>query len=122
MTDVALTKRLYIKTYGCQMNVYDSERMADVLRPLGYGLVDQAEGADLVVLNTCHIREKATEKVYSELGKLVIGLRADDDVDGGLAANDLLALSLGDAAGHRDGHGRAIGRPGQLHVLDPAQF
>ncbi len=63
-------KRLYIKTYGCQMNVYDSERMADVLRPLGYGLTDEAEGADLVVLNTCHIREKAAEKVYSELGRI----------------------------------------------------
>ena len=63
-------KRLYIKTYGCQMNVYDSERMADVLRPLGYGLAEEPEGADLVVLNTCHIREKAAEKVYSELGRL----------------------------------------------------
>jgi tRNA-2-methylthio-N6-dimethylallyladenosine synthase len=52
------------------MNVYDAERMADVLRPLGYGLTDAAEGADLVVLNTCHIREKATEKVYSELGRI----------------------------------------------------
>ncbi|HYG25873.1 MAG TPA: tRNA (N6-isopentenyl adenosine(37)-C2)-methylthiotransferase MiaB, partial [Caulobacteraceae bacterium] len=52
------------------MNVYDSERMADVLRPLGYGVTDQPEEADLVVLNTCHIREKATEKVYSELGQL----------------------------------------------------
>ncbi len=68
--DQAPTKRLYIKTYGCQMNVYDSERMADVLRPLGYGLTDAPEGADLVVLNTCHIREKATEKVYSELGRI----------------------------------------------------
>jgi tRNA-2-methylthio-N6-dimethylallyladenosine synthase len=63
-------KRLHIKTYGCQMNVYDSERMADVLRPLGYAMSDEAEGADLVVLNTCHIREKAAEKVYSELGRL----------------------------------------------------
>jgi len=63
-------KRLYIKTYGCQMNVYDSERMRDVLAPLGYGPTDTPEQADLVVLNTCHIREKATEKVYSELGKL----------------------------------------------------
>src|ERR1700748_3118293 len=63
-------KRLFIKTYGCQMNVYDSERMADVLRPLGYALTDEAEGADLVVLNTCHIREKATEKVYSEPGQI----------------------------------------------------
>lgn len=64
------TKRLFIKTYGCQMNVYDSERMADVLRPLGYATTDTAEGADFVILNTCHIREKAAEKVYSELGKL----------------------------------------------------
>jgi tRNA-2-methylthio-N6-dimethylallyladenosine synthase len=63
-------KRLYIKTYGCQMNVYDSERMADVLAPLGYGLTDAPQDADLVVLNTCHIREKATEKVYSELGQI----------------------------------------------------
>ncbi|WP_018148522.1 tRNA (N6-isopentenyl adenosine(37)-C2)-methylthiotransferase MiaB [Henriciella marina] len=63
-------KRLFIKTYGCQMNVYDSERMRDVLRPLGYQPVDGPETADLVVLNTCHIREKATEKVYSELGKI----------------------------------------------------
>ena len=52
------------------MNVYDSERMADVLRPLGYALADAPEGADLVVLNTCHIREKAAEKVYSEIGRL----------------------------------------------------
>jgi tRNA-2-methylthio-N6-dimethylallyladenosine synthase len=63
-------RRLFIKTYGCQMNVHDSERMADVLRPLGYALADAPEGADLVVLNTCHIREKATEKVYSELGRM----------------------------------------------------
>jgi tRNA-2-methylthio-N6-dimethylallyladenosine synthase len=70
MSAQAHPKRLYIKTYGCQMNVYDSERMADVLRPLGYAVTDQAEGADLVVLNTCHIREKATEKVYSELGQI----------------------------------------------------
>jgi tRNA-2-methylthio-N6-dimethylallyladenosine synthase len=73
MTDTpkpGAVKRLFIKTYGCQMNVYDSERMADVLRPLGYGVTDQPEDADLVVLNTCHIREKAAEKVYSELGRI----------------------------------------------------
>ncbi|WGM32634.1 tRNA (N6-isopentenyl adenosine(37)-C2)-methylthiotransferase MiaB [Brevundimonas sp. NIBR11] len=63
-------KRLFIKTYGCQMNVYDSERMADVLRPLGYATTDSPEGADFVILNTCHIREKAGEKIYSELGKI----------------------------------------------------
>jgi tRNA-2-methylthio-N6-dimethylallyladenosine synthase len=65
-----LAKKLFIKTYGCQMNVYDTGRMVDVLAPLGYGLVDEPEGADIVVLNTCHIREKASEKVYSELGRL----------------------------------------------------
>ncbi|WP_370235257.1 tRNA (N6-isopentenyl adenosine(37)-C2)-methylthiotransferase MiaB [Brevundimonas sp.] len=65
-------KRLFIKTYGCQMNVYDSERMADVLRPLGYAPTETVEDADFVILNTCHIREKAAEKVYSELGKLRI--------------------------------------------------
>ncbi|MDB5493761.1 MAG: 2-methylthioadenine synthetase [Phenylobacterium sp.] len=70
MSSPAPAKRLYIKTYGCQMNVYDSERMADVLAPLGYGVTDDPAGADLVVLNTCHIREKATEKLYSELGKI----------------------------------------------------
>ncbi|MBI1328914.1 MAG: tRNA (N6-isopentenyl adenosine(37)-C2)-methylthiotransferase MiaB [Alphaproteobacteria bacterium] len=63
-------KKLFIKTYGCQMNVYDSARMADLLAPHGYGLADAPEDADMVILNTCHIREKAAEKVYSELGRL----------------------------------------------------
>jgi tRNA-2-methylthio-N6-dimethylallyladenosine synthase len=63
-------KRVFIRTYGCQMNVYDSDRMADVLRPLGYALASTPQQADLVVLNTCHIREHASEKVYSELGRL----------------------------------------------------
>ena len=64
------TRRVFIKSYGCQMNVYDSERMGDILKPLGYGLVGAPDDADLVILNTCHIREKATEKVYSELGQI----------------------------------------------------
>src|SRR5947209_6342501 len=63
-----MQKRLFIKTYGCQMNVYDSARMTDVMTPLGYAPAVSAEGADLVILNTCHIREKAAEKVFSELG------------------------------------------------------
>ncbi len=63
-------KKVFVKTYGCQMNVYDSERMGDVLAPLGYAETSTPENADLVILNTCHIREKAVEKVYSELGKL----------------------------------------------------
>jgi len=65
-----VAKKLHIKTYGCQMNVYDSERIAEVLSPLGYEAGDDANGADMVILNTCHIREKAAEKVYSELGRL----------------------------------------------------
>jgi tRNA-2-methylthio-N6-dimethylallyladenosine synthase len=63
-------KKLFIKTYGCQMNVYDSERMGDVLSPLGYQLSDTPEEAEVIILNTCHIREKAAEKVYSELGRI----------------------------------------------------
>ncbi|MGB3147620.1 MAG: tRNA (N6-isopentenyl adenosine(37)-C2)-methylthiotransferase MiaB [Paracoccaceae bacterium] len=63
-------KKLYIKTYGCQMNVYDSERMAEAMGAEGYVTTDSADEADLVLLNTCHIREKAAEKVYSDLGRL----------------------------------------------------
>ena len=66
----ANTKKLFIKTWGCQMNVYDSNRMADVLAPLGYAQVDSPDDADMVILNTCHIREKATDKVFSDLGRL----------------------------------------------------
>jgi tRNA-2-methylthio-N6-dimethylallyladenosine synthase len=67
---VDLVKKLFIKTYGCQMNVYDSARMTDVLAPAGFEVTAAPEAADLVILNTCHIREKAAEKVYSELGRL----------------------------------------------------
>ncbi len=65
-----MPRKLFIKTYGCQMNVYDSERMAEQLAPSGYELAESPEGADMILLNTCHIREKAAEKVYSELGRL----------------------------------------------------
>jgi len=63
-------KKVFIKTYGCQMNVYDSDRMADALAPAGYAATQDQNDADLILLNTCHIREKAAEKVYSELGRL----------------------------------------------------
>jgi tRNA-2-methylthio-N6-dimethylallyladenosine synthase len=63
-------KKLFIKTWGCQMNVYDSHRMVDILSPLGYKMVETPDDADMIILNTCHIREKATEKVFSELGRL----------------------------------------------------
>ncbi len=62
-------KKLFIKTYGCQMNVYDSERMSEALGGQGYVATDTPEDADMILLNTCHIRERAAEKVYSELGR-----------------------------------------------------
>lgn len=65
-----MRKKLFVKTYGCQMNVYDSERMSEMLAAVGYEATRTADDADLVVLNTCHIREKAAEKVYSEVGRL----------------------------------------------------
>jgi tRNA-2-methylthio-N6-dimethylallyladenosine synthase len=63
-------KKMYIKTYGCQMNFYDSEKMQNMLKPMGFGTTEQMEDSDLVIINTCHIREKATEKVFSELGQI----------------------------------------------------
>jgi len=63
-------RRAWVKPFGCQMNVYDSQRMADLAALEGYAEAADVEDADLIVLNTCHIREKASEKIYSELGKL----------------------------------------------------
>ena len=67
---LAVTKKVFIKTYGCQMNVYDSSRMEDALENDGYQRTEDISDADLVLLNTCHIREKAAEKVYSEIGRI----------------------------------------------------
>ncbi len=77
----ATPKRVHVKTYGCQMNVYDSERMTEALAPLGYTSTDIATDADLILINTCHIREKASEKLYSDLGRLrdMKAERADGD-------------------------------------------
>ncbi len=79
--NVAL-KRLHVITWGCQMNVYDSARMADVLAPLGYAPVSEPAGADMVILNTCHIRDRAAEKVFSQLGRLRL-LKLDREASGG---------------------------------------
>lgn len=65
-----MNRKLYVKSYGCQMNVYDSRRMADTLAPEGFVETDRPDDAELVILNTCHIREKAAEKVYSEIGRI----------------------------------------------------
>ena len=67
---MTIEKKIFVKTYGCQMNVYDSERMVSAMKPSGYVETKSAEDADLILLNTCHIREKAAEKIYSELGRM----------------------------------------------------
>ncbi len=82
---MADTKKLFIKTYGCQMNVYDSERMAEAMGAEGYVQTDVVEDADMVLLNTCHIREKASEKLYSDLGRLKPLKQARPDLKVGVA-------------------------------------
>ncbi|MDD9976202.1 MAG: tRNA (N6-isopentenyl adenosine(37)-C2)-methylthiotransferase MiaB, partial [Boseongicola sp.] len=79
------SKKLYIKTYGCQMNVYDSERMAETLGSEGYEQTESPDDADMILLNTCHIREKAAEKVYSELGRFKHLKAAKPDLKIGVA-------------------------------------
>jgi tRNA-2-methylthio-N6-dimethylallyladenosine synthase len=112
-------KRLHIKTYGCQMNVHDSERIAEVLRPLGYETVDAPEGADLVLLNTCHIREKATDKVYSELGRIK-ALKTARALDGGrmiVAVAGCVAQAEGAEIMHRQGAVDLVVGPQSYHRL-----
>jgi len=75
-------KKLHMITWGCQMNVYDSGRMSDVLAPLGYAAAEAPDGADMVILNTCHIRDRAAEKVFSELGRLRL-LKQAREAEGG---------------------------------------
>jgi tRNA-2-methylthio-N6-dimethylallyladenosine synthase len=89
------TRKLHVVTHGCQMNVYDSARMADVLAPLGYTTVDTPDGADMVIMNTCHIRERAADKVFSALGRL----RDIKDAGGGkmmIAVTGCVAQAEGD--------------------------
>src|SRR3989337_955413 len=66
-----MTKQLFIKTFGCQMNEHDSEKIAGVLSGMGYSLTDSPDGADMIILNTCSVREKAEYKCYSDLGRLL---------------------------------------------------
>lgn len=82
---MAHEKKLYIKTYGCQMNVYDSERMVEAMGSSGYTQVETPDEADMILLNTCHIREKAAEKVYSELGRFKRLKAANPDLKIGVA-------------------------------------
>ena len=92
-----MSKKLYIKTYGCQMNVYDTVRMYDVMSPFGYKPVESYENADMVILNTCHIREKADDKVYSDLGRI----RAEKERK--QASGEKMLVAVGGCVGQAEG-------------------
>src|SRR5580692_5158749 len=91
-------RKLHIKSYGCQMNVYDAQRMVDTLAPEGFVETADVDDADLVILNTCHIREKASEKVYSELGRLRVV--KDEAARQGRRMNIAVAGCVAQAEGH----------------------
>jgi tRNA-2-methylthio-N6-dimethylallyladenosine synthase len=91
-------RKLHIKSYGCQMNVYDAQRMVDTLAPEGFVETANADEADLVILNTCHIREKASEKVYSELGRLRVA--KDEAAKDGRKMNVVVAGCVAQAEGN----------------------
>src|SRR5205814_9953914 len=90
-------RKLHIKSYGCQMNVYDAQRMVDTLAPEGFVETASADDADLVIRNTCHIREKASEKLYSQLGRL--RATKDEPARNGQQPNTPVARSLAQADG-----------------------
>ena len=96
-------KRLHVITWGCQMNVYDSARMADVLAPLGYAPASVPDCADMVILNTCHIRDKAAEKVFSELGRLR-RLKEKRAAEGERSLIECQVAQLGSLGVHRQQH------------------
>ena len=115
-----MAKKLYIKTYGCQMNVYDSARMADTLAPLGYVETDMVDDADMVVINTCHIREKASEKVFSELGRLrrmKETRKSDQDKDLSIAVAGCVAQAEGEEIARRALWVDVIVGPQAYHTL-----
>ena len=114
-----MRKNLYIKTYGCQMNMYDSQRMTDVLAPLGFDIIDSPEAADLVIFNTCHIREKAAEKLYSDLGriKLVKQQRLDQGQDMMIAVAGCTAQAEGSEVLRRAPYVDMVFGPQAYHQL-----
>jgi tRNA-2-methylthio-N6-dimethylallyladenosine synthase len=109
-------KKLFVKTYGCQMNAYDSAKMADLLAPLGYAATDAPEGADMVILNTCHIREKAAEKVYSELGRLK-ALKAEKARGGGR-----MVLAVAGCVAQAEGAEIVVRQPAVDLVVGPQSY
>ena len=115
----AAPKKLLIKTFGCQMNAYDSERMAEALGTAGYAPTDDVAEADLVILNTCHIREKAAEKVYSELGRVraVKELRARSGLNTKIAVAGCVAQAEGASIIERAGVVDLVVGPQSYHRL-----
>ena len=110
------SRKLHVVTHGCQMNVYDSARMADILRPLGYTTVDRPEGADMVIMNTCHIRERAEEKVFSALGRL----RVMKEEQGGnmmIAVTGCVAQAEGEVLARRAPYVDLVVGPQSYHRL-----
>src|SRR4030088_2406604 len=91
-------RKLHIKSYGCQMNVYDAQRMVDTLAPEGFVETGSVDDADLVILTPCHIREKASEKVYSELGRLRVA--KDEAARDGRHMSIAVAGCVAQAEGH----------------------
>ena len=106
-------RKVHFKTWGCQMNAYDTERMAGLLAPLGYAVTEEAGAADLTVLNTCHIREKAAEKVYSEIGRLR-AVRKDGSL---LAVAGCVAQAEGPEVAERARDVDIVVGPQSLHKL-----
>lgn len=115
MTDASIPngpRRVHVKSFGCQMNVYDGERMAELMVGEGMVATDDASDADLVILNTCHIREKATEKVYSDIGRL----RREDGTRPMVAVAGCVAQAQGDEMARRAGVDIVVG-PQAYHRL-----
>ena len=112
-------KKIYIKTYGCQMNVYDSGTMESLMQPLGYDATKELNIADLIILNTCHIREKASEKVFSELGRLknVKSERAKKGNKTLIAVSGCVAQAEGEAILKRAPYVDIIFGPQTTHLL-----
>jgi tRNA-2-methylthio-N6-dimethylallyladenosine synthase len=109
-------KKLFIKTYGCQMNVYDSARMADLLAPLGFAVDSEGEDADMVILNTCHIREKAAEKVYSDLGRLARVKRRKE------AAGNRMLIAVAGCVAQAEGREIIARQPAVDMVVGPQSY
>lgn len=110
-------KKLYVKTYGCQMNVYDSHKMADVMAGIGYELVDEYTHADMTIINTCHIREKATDKLYCELGRINKSNKKHDNEDMLIAVTGCVGQAEGDVIIKRAPYVDMVVGPQSYHQL-----